>query len=365
MEKIWQRIAAINTELTECVQRAKAENRDFSKEEQDRINELTREKHYLSAEVTASTMQRQQVSVPADSLAEVVRSAVRNKVQTELILREEGAGTTTVVDNTIKTDDIANIKPLTVGEIIHSVEEKLIWDKLGIRMPSGLAGQYEWPVVGDMTAEFAGEGVELTDKKIEISKISAVQQRVGITAALTRESIFNSRGLIESLVREEMPKAIARLMNNMTLSATKIAGQNLQGPFVTATAKSAKFDFKGLNGIKAFLLGKGYDVEGMVWVMDAATKATLEGTPKDAGSGIMCVENDRLCGLPIQISSKMNGKIGLGDFRFQVVGMFGTPSFVVDPYTLATKGKVRFTINMNYGTATLDKDAFVLVTEQA
>ena len=100
----------------------------------------------------------------------------------------------------------------------------------------------------------------------------------------------------------------------------------------------------------------------MVWVMDEGTKAELECTPRDAGSGMMLVENDRLLGLPIFCSHVMNGKIGLGDFRYQVCGQFGDFSFVVDPITKAKEDKICLTLNGYFSTTTLREDAFTLIT---
>lgn len=360
---IFERMAQIRATIRDRVNAAREADRDFTEAENTELNNIRRELRFLELEAMSAEMQRDRNATPAVSgLVSFVRDVTDSNAARTVYLRAEGE---TPADPTIMTGDVTNVTPLTVGELIHDVEERLIWDRIGIRMPTGLAGSYEWPVVGDMTATFAGEGVDVAAQKVDISKVPAVQQRVAIVADLTRESVINSAGQIESIVREAMPKAIARAINNVVLSPTKVDGQTLEGPFVNATKETVPFTFAGLNGAKAKLLGKGFEEEGLVFVMDAATKATLEATPKDSGSGIMTIEDGKLCGLPVFVSSKMGGKIGLGDFRYQVVGQFGTPSFIVDPYSQASKGKVRFTINANFGTATLLKNAFMILTAKA
>jgi hypothetical protein len=47
-------------------------------------------------------------------------------------------------------------------------------------MPTGLAGDYVWPLYENVDAELAGEGVELTDKKINLNKLRATPERIGI-----------------------------------------------------------------------------------------------------------------------------------------------------------------------------------------
>ena len=371
MPTVFERIDQINAVLRSNAEKARKENRDFTEAEKAENIALTREKSWLACEASASEMRRDAAkSKPeASALVVFVRDAAATKKEATMVIRagEDAGGeaAATAADMTHTTEGLGNLQPLTIGEIIEKVEEKLIWTLLGIRMPTGLGGNYEWPVVGDVEATFAGEGVELEPVKIDISKVAAVQQRVGITMALTRESIFNSAGKIENLVRTAEPHAIAKAINKVVLSPTKVEGQSLEGPFVNATKKTVDFTFKGLNMAKADLLAKGYDNDSLVWVMSEAVKAELEATPKDSGSGIMTIENDKLCGRPVFTCSALGEKIGLGDFRYQIVGQFGNPEMVVDPYSKAKAGKVEITMNANFGTATLAKDAFMILSRKS
>lgn len=361
MKKHLKRISEIKKELREKAALARSEKRDFTEAENQELADLKRELSWLENELKGMEIEREETPSKNPSIREYIRQICDGGKPVELVIRAEAATT----DNTHMTTDLGALQPTEIGEIIDKVEEELIWTKLGIKMPTGLGGQYEWPVVGDFEAEFAGEGVEATTQKLDISKVPAVQQRAVVSAALTRESIFNSKGLLEEQVRSKMPKAIARAINNVVLSPTKKAGQNLSGPFVTATAKSVAFNFKGLNSAKAALLAKGYSNEYLCWVMSEATKAELEATPKDTGSGIMVIENGLLCGRPVYTCSAIGDKIGLGDFRFQVIGQFGQPSFITDPYSKSKAGKVEMTLNANFGSATLVADAFMILTKTA
>jgi hypothetical protein len=52
--------------------------------------------------------------------------------------------------------------------------------------------------------------------------------------------------------------------------------------------------------------------------------------------------------------------IGLGDWRYQPMGLFGSIRFTVDPYSQARKDAVDFVLNCDYGTKTLREEAFIL-----
>ena len=164
-----------------------------------------------------------------------------------------------------------------------------------------------------------------------------------------------------------MPLSVAMLLNKILFSITKVTGATtLVGPFVgIQTADVAKFSkeptFKEYNSLKAKVLATGVDGENLCWVMTKAQKAIAEATPKDAGSGIMVCENDRIAGLPVFTTHYIGeGNIGLGDWRYQPMGLFGDMSFIIDPYSQARKDAVDFVLNVNYGTTTLRKEAFAL-----
>jgi hypothetical protein len=154
--------------------------------------------------------------------------------------------------------------------------------------------------------------------------------------------------------------------------------------------------------------------------MTKSQAAILEGTPINAnGIYVPMIQNGMLCGLPVYttnairkvvvsyqkytagqtnawaaytlqdgdtikykvsgdsiahalatITSPEGGKIaevsvlteyiGLGDWRYQPMGLFGQIRFIVDPYSQARKDAVDFVLNVDYATKTLRDEAFLL-----
>lgn len=317
------------------------------------------------------------------------------------------------------------IVPLNVQDIMKPLTEGFILDKVGLPMPTGLSGDYVWPMYEMVEAQIAGEGVALSDTKIPFSKMTAAPERIGIAIPVTNQSLNQSQGVLETVVREIMPLSIRLLLNRILFSTDKVNGAtNLEGPFVdlvhTATSLDAVPSFRQLNGMKASVLSTGVDGEHLCWIMSKSMEAILEGAPinKD-GIFVPIVQNHTLCGLPIYTSNVISkrvvtyqkytagstnawaaytmtsgdkptydvtgvseeealkgitepagGKIakitvvteyiGLGDWRYQPMGMFGTMRFIVDPYSQARKDSVDFVLNTDYATKTLRKEAFRL-----
>lgn len=258
------------------------------------------------------------------------------------------------------------IVPLNIKDILDPLVEGLILNKVGLPLPTGLAGDYVWPTYEAVEATILGEGVALTDTKITMSKLTASPERVGIAIPITRETINQSKGIMETIAKKLIPLAVSKLLNKILFSTTKVTGAtNLVGPFVGKVASATNFSatptFKEFNTLKAQVLATGVDGDSLCWVMTKAQKAIAESTPKDAGSGIMVCENDKIAGLPVYTTNYIGeGYIGLGDWRYQPMGLFGDIHFIVDPYSKARNNAVDFVFNANYGTTTLRTEAFAL-----
>lgn len=346
--------------IGEIADTCEREQRERTGAEEAEFTALTRENQLLQMKMQAATAEhlRENPNAVADA-ARIIRENMEAGRQTQILLVRE----LMMVSDTASSA----VVPLKIQDLIDPLTEGLILDKVGLPMPTGLAGDYVWPTYEAVEATVAGEGVALTDTKIKLGKLTATPQRIGIAIPITRQTINQTEGLIETIAKKLMPLAVAKLINKILFSTTKVTGATtLAGPFVgVATADlfsfSAEPTFIEFNKMKAAVLATGVDGDHLCWVMTKAQKAIAEATPKDAGSGIMVCENDSIAGLPVYTANYIGeGNIGLGDWRYQPMGLFGDISFVIDPYSQARKDAVDFVLNVNYGTTTLRKEAFKL-----
>lgn len=354
-----ERIAAI----ADACEREKRDRTDAEKAEYE---SLVRENEMLQMRMHVVDMPDPETDVTA-----VVRENLAGNRRTEM-----RANVTHVVTNDVKNSGII---PVKVQEILKPLEEGLILDKVGLPLLAGLAGDYVWPTYEAVEATIQDEGVALSDTTLSLAKLTAQPQRIGVAIPVTRETINQTEGVVETIIRQVMPAGVARLLNKILFSTEKVTGAStLAGPFANITAAnvvalSAVPTFGELNGMKAKVLESGIDGEHLCWVMTKSQKAILEGVPvNSAGIYRPLIENDTLCGLPvyttnfIRKSTTSGGTttvteyIGLGDWRYQPMGLFGDINFIVDPYSKARNNAVDFVMNVNYGTVTLRPEAFAL-----
>lgn len=339
------------------------------KEQRERTEAENAEYEKLARENSIIQMRMQALSVPSGNGVEKsatveLRECMEAKKTAKIELHREITPATTT--------DLANtgIIPVAEQEMLKPLRAGLIWDKVGISVRHGLVGSLRWPSHSKATAKWADEKEALTDSKIDYSKLEMTGTRLGIAIPVTREQLYNSEGIVEQVINEEMPQAIVDAINKAVFSLVK-EGKAPKGPFVdlkeAADGAPVKLDtpnkaLKELAKLKAGILKTGIIPRGMCWVMSYAQKAEFETTPKDAGSGIMICENDKILGLPVFCTPEIeDGYIGLGDFSYLAAGFFGNLSFIVDPYTLSRENSVDFVLNNNFGMVVLRKEAFALI----
>lgn len=264
------------------------------------------------------------------------------------------------------------IIPVQEQEMLKPLREGLIYDKVGLNIRTGHVGTLRWPAHSKVVASYADEAEAATDSNIDFSALSMSGERLVVATPVTKETLFDSEGVVESVIREELPKGIIDRINEtlFSIEGKDAAGKNKKvvGPFVAAAKADRLVTFAGelptrreLLKMKAKVASAGIPFVAPCWVMNENMKAELEDLKVDAGSGRFVCESDHILGYPVFTTHVLpDGYVGFGDWSYQAAGFFGPMDLVVDPYTLARKHSVDFVLNTRFGTVTLRPDAFVL-----
>lgn len=429
VRELVQKYQANCARINEIADACETEQRERNEAETKEYEALTRENQLLGMRMQTATADylRENPNVHAE-VEKLVRENLKSGRQTEITLMREGEFTGMMVA------DAANgsIIPLRVQDFLEPLVEGFILNLVGLPMPTGLSGDFVWPIYDVVEATIAGEGVALTDSKINLNKLTATPERIGIAIPVTNQAINQSAGIIETLVKKVMPQAVVLLLNRIVFGLGKVSGaSHLIGPFAHIFAGDSGYSavvdihetpsFQDLNVLKAKVLESGIEGNHLCWIMTKTMKAILEGTPiNSCGIFVPMIQNDKLCGLPVYttnavrnavvtykkstyssstctwascdavkttdyevtcgpndeaavlaaLNCKASNKvvkittlteyIGIGDWGYQPMGLFGSFRFIVDPYSQARKDAVDFVLNTDYATKTLRPEAFKL-----
>ena len=319
LEKYQANCERINAIADACEQ----EQRERTEAESKEFEALIRENQLLSMRMQAATADYLRENPDAMKQAEtLIRENMAQGRKTELTLMRSGEFAGMMVSDATS----GKIVPLNVQDFIEPLEEGLILGLVGLPMRTGLVGDFVWPIYEIAEASVAGEGVALSDSKLNLSNLTATPERIGIAIPATHQSINQSAGVIEDLIKKAMPKAVTKLLNKIMFGLDKVANASyLIGPFAhivakgggSATTEDNRYadminvhetpSFLELNAqMKAKVLESGIEGDHLCWVMTKTMKAKLEGTPiNPKGVFVPMVQNDKLCGLPIFTTNAM------------------------------------------------------------
>jgi len=347
------RFAEVKQQIMDIYSAAKAENRGLTDAESANVEILKREMGEINADFMIESAERAAARVAgathSESRAAEMRSLFANSVREAI----KNGGT----DNSIQLRasaliDKADAQPLvalTIGDIIGPLEKGMVLDKVGCHIQTGLTEDWAYPVVEAVEATVAGESVAISDSDIEISAVKPTPQRVAVTVPVTRTALAMTDERLYEIVTSSLQKAIQRTLNNWMFARTAIAS-GINGLFVNPTTVK-KFTgaptYADVCGLVGAVDGTGIVPSATAaFVMNNAMRATLKSTPRVNGGERMIIENDMIDGVPVFVTEYASeGTIEYGYFSYALVGQFGDSTLIVDPYTLAKKNQVQFTLN--------------------
>ncbi len=372
-----RRIREINARFKEMADAIEAEKRQMTQDEIDERNALASEKAILELRMAQADQPRTELTVQRENRGRVFDEAVRFmrnggeiSPETRSLINAGGMDIPITRDGVQDSTTISPIIPLTIGDIIEPLEKGLILGKVGCKVQYGIEGAWQFPVVaGGVEAILEDENVELTDTKVDISKLNPTPRRVGISIPVSNHAIDQSSGLVLDIVLRQLTMGVNRLLNKWMFSKTQLSKAS-KGCFVDAyttpavTMAGAAPTWAEVLQIEAAALEKGVILDGTAcWVCTASMLAKLKSTPKDAGSGLFICENGMIDGYPVYVTEYVEkDMLGFGVFSYELVGQFGKMRMTVDSQSaaVARKDLTYFVFNTHYDMLTLRSEAFAV-----
>lgn len=346
------RFGETKQQIMDIYSAAKAENRGLTEVESAKIEELRTAMGEIQMDQLIESVERSAARVQAVSGSETHANEVRSHFANAVRDAVNKGGLENIINlraaSVIDKADAQPLVELTIGDIIGPLEKGMVLDKVGCHIQTGLTDDWAYPVVEAIEAVVAGESVSISDGDIEISAVKPTPQRVAVTVPVTRTALAMTNDRLFDIVTSSLQKAIQRTLNDWMFSRTAIVS-GVNGLFVNpATAKSAA----AVSYAEVCGLVGAVDSTGIVpstsaaFVMNNAMRATLKSTPRVAGGERMIIENDMIDGVPVFVTEYAPANtIYYGYFSYALVGQFGDSTLIVDPYTLAKKNQVQFTLN--------------------
>lgn len=270
--------------------------------------------------------------------------------------------------NETMTTDVKSVTPQLFQQLMHPLHEAFVLNKLGGKVLTNVHGEPVFPSIAALEAQFVGEAVALTSKKISLTAQKMTPKRVGISLDVTSQAINQSNVNLPTEIVEGMGMGLTRAIHQYIFSGAAVggAGDSIMKPVIDAATQYAPTDLnlKLVVGLESALLEKNFVPAQMkgAYVMGAKAYCALKSTPVEKGNPQMLIENDMMNGYPVIVTNFITpDAIIFGCWDYLAVAQFGTPRLVIDPISQANKDVVRFTLNTDIDAKLLLPEAFVAV----
>ena len=360
----------LQAQMSELNDKVYNEKRNFTEEEQNKWDALSREKMLVDAEIRAQLNERELAKYEerkskGEQFRELLRETRDGGKQREILLFP----TNTNVNANVTASGAIE---LSIHEMIPTLHEGLGLPEQ-LKIVTGVTGNEVWPVsINDVEMEEVGETVQLSDQVLDFQKITPTQHRVGLKVPVSNMAIDNAAFDLMAFVQAKFTLALRKYLAKKLYSQADFDGN--KGPFSnlspagTITIGDGK-EYESILAAVAAFSDKGFFEGDVCLVLDRVTEAKLKATPKIAGAaGGFVVENGLCAGYPYVVTHYLNTtlsgnslvptagrSIGIGYFEWFALQQHGDVRMFVDPVTLCDYNITRVVLNTAWSFTDLSK----------
>lgn len=365
LRTLTERNMEIRSEMQTIGDKAKAEKRNFTPEEAQRLEQL-REEHNRNAmeimDITSTEQYRQAHGKERTSLMQLLRNARNTEGHTVVVpaFTEMMRSTISAGNNgtdLVETEFKGLLEPLYAESVLA---------KLGARFYPGLPqGNIHVPIMGKSSCNWAGETGNSSDGAPDTSSVELTPHRLTSYIDISKQLLNQDSIGVEEAIRRDLVKSISDKFEATVFGAEAGSVNKPKGLFWDASASPAAVrtledgtDFAKACEIEANVEAANYtDVK---YLLSPKSKADFRVMAKSSKNTQLVYEGGEVDGTPAITTSNVgiNGAYIYGDWNNLLIAAWGNVEITVDEYTQATKGCVRLVVNAYFDAKVAREDAF-------
>jgi HK97 family phage major capsid protein len=244
---------------------------------------------------------------------------------------------------------------------------------LGARILSGLTGNVSIPrQTGATTAQWLAETAEANQVDQTFGQLAMTPKRLAARSGYSLQLIRQSSVQVEGFVRDDQAQVLGLAVDLAAIQGTGSGGQPLgivgTSGVGTITFSAAATYAKYIDAIAALLTANSMaGTPAFLGSPAAWSKGKTIPRVSGAGATAMIIGADNTVdGYRFVPSNHLpSNRLIFGDFSQLIIGYFGEPDVVVDPFTKAANGLVVTTTNHYMDIGVRQAAAFVVSTDSA
>lgn len=362
-QELLDKIALLKEEMREILDGAEVQERSLTDDEKYQFEYKELEIRELEAQMQNTIENNTQNKNTKkmnfrENIAKAMQAITNNRSTEDL--QNVAGNVISLRANETQTPEVDAIRGEYATELLEPLQDALIVDKLGIKViTTGKA--VVMPSVSNVEATIEGEITELVGQKLEFSKAKVNPVRVGLSLPFSNTAIKEADINLVSYAINLCGKAEAQLINKVMFNESEVSG--VKGAFVDAQSISGALSYKNIVKLAAQVKKANVIIDGTAaYVVSPEMESELKSTPKDAGSGLMVLENGIMNGYPVLVSNAVQNYIGFGVFSNFLIQKVGTPDLVVDNLSRSKENITEVNFNDNIAMQVIRQEAFAKLT---
>ena len=261
-------------------------------------------------------------------------------------------------------------------ELLLPLESNLVMTQAGTRMMTGLSGNIYWPKHSASNVFWEGENAEAKDGAGTFTKGTVYgPKRLAAYVDISKQLLIQENRSVEGLIRQLLAVAISQKIEQTAFSAAVKTDNVPDGMFQGFDNAKGNISWANIVGLETAADLQNALFGNLAYIMHPALVGTAKTKVKDAsGAGGFIFGNEGasfLNGYKALRTNNMPSGLATGEDEYGIVfgnwadyflGQWGGLDITVDPYTLATTGMVRLTVNSYWNMGAIRDESFTVAS---
>lgn len=268
---------------------------------------------------------------------------------------------------------------------IDAVKDRLVIAALGATVLGDLVGTVPIVRAGEITAAWKAEGASASVSKSTIARVNLTPHRNAVIGAFSKDLLHQTSLDVEKIIMDKVINAHATLIDKAAIAGTGSSNEPT-GILANCTADNGNLVAIDTTG-GALTWAKVVELETKVnsnngnrgklaYLTNAKVIGAMKTTERTSTNGRYLLDGDFKIAngyaidwtnlVPSNLTKSTGSNLSamiFGNFEDLYVGHWGGVDIVVDPYTLAANGDVRFVLNSWDDVAVVEPKSFAAIKD--
>lgn len=264
---------------------------------------------------------------------------------------------------------------------VDGLKEKLVVAKLGATVLGDLIGPVPVVSAGAVTAQWLAEGAQASVSKSTFARVTLTPHRNAVIGAFSKDLLKQTSIDVEGIIMDKILTAHAELLETACINGSGSSNQpkgilNTDGiGSVAGGTNGAAISWANVVKLETEVNSKNGNRGKLAYLTNAKVIGAMKTVERASGTARFLLEDGKSNGYDVEWTNLVPSNLTkgsasgscsamiFGNWEDLYIGHWGGVDIVIDPYTLAAYGDVRFVLNSWDDCAVVEPKSFAAIKD--